>query len=253
MRRLFLAFAALFLSTTFAYAQAPTKLCITTNGDNCIQVDATNPLPVTGGASGVATGGVFNTALPTLSNGASSVLQLGVNGGLLVNLAGARSTGIDAVANAVIIPLAASSSAAAFLATAPYNFNGTTWDRVRGDTNGTYVVASPSAAAAVGITPVVTSVAAGSLVVKATPGNLYSVQIGTAGSAGFLMMFNATSAPADGTVTPVFCKAVAANTTAEFPLIPPAAFSTGITAVFSTTGCFTKTISATAFISGLAK
>lgn len=92
-----------------------------------------------------------------------------------------------------------------------------------------------------------TATVAGSLVLKASAGNLYEVDA-TAAGAGFLMVFNAITAPADGTVTPVECMPLAAG--GEARITPPIgeAFSTGMTAVFSTTGCFTKTISATAFI-----
>lgn len=73
--------------------------------------------------------------------------------------------------------------------------------------------------------------------------------------AGYAMAWDATSAPADGAVSPAGC----------WPVSPPAAggpnpyvsmanspagvlVSTGITVAFSTTGCFVKTASA-AFIS----
>lgn len=106
-----------------------------------------------------------------------------------------------------------------------------------------------------GITPVVSSAAEGSHVLKASSGNLYSLYVTTGATAGFLMTFNATAAPADGAVTPVECVAVAANqtTAASFNSGPPDAYSTGIVAVFSSTGCFTKTVSATAFFKGRVK
>lgn len=111
---------------------------------------------------------------------------------------------------------------------------------------------APTSAATSAITPLSTSVAAGSLVLKASAGNLYGFEVTTGGSAGYVMIFNATSAPADGTVTPVKTFVVAANATVAFAWDTPLRFSTGITVVFSTTGPFTKTISATAFISGQA-
>lgn len=118
-----------------------------------------------------------------------------------------------------------------------------------------YVEILPSAAASAGITPVVTSAVANNLVLKAGAGNLYGFQVTSGASAGYVMVFNATSAPADGAVTPIKCMALAANSTigVDYRSGPPPVFSTGITVVFSTTGCFTKTASATAFISGEAK
>jgi hypothetical protein len=66
------------------------------------------------------------------------------------------------------------------------------------------------------------------------------------------MLFNTTSAPADGGVTPTECVPVPANmaTGVAFSGLPPETYNIGITAVFSTTGCFTKTASATAFFHG---
>lgn len=109
---------------------------------------------------------------------------------------------------------------------------------------------TPSPAAITGLSPVVSGAAEGSKVFKASAGNLYAYQVTTGASAGYVMIFNATSAPADGAVTPTKCVAVAANSTVGVSMNPPEAFSTGITAVFSTTGCFTKTVSATAMFSG---
>ena len=119
------------------------------------------------------------------------------------------------------------------------------------DSNGKLLTTqTPSSASAAGITPVVSASAEGSKVFKASAGNLYAYQVTTGAVAGYVMIFNAVSAPADGAVTPVKCVAVAANSTVGVSMNPPEAFATGITAVFSTTGCFTKTISATATFSG---
>lgn len=107
---------------------------------------------------------------------------------------------------------------------------------------------TPSSSAGVANTPVKTSVAASSLVVKAGAGNLYTASC-TAAIAGYLMVFDATSAPADGTVTPTLVAAVGSGQTVEIDhSVIPDRFATGITLVFSTTGPFTKTASATAFM-----
>lgn len=112
------------------------------------------------------------------------------------------------------------------------------------------VTASPSPSSITGLVPVVSTAAEASKVFKASAGNLYAYQVTTGAAAGYVMIFNATSAPADGAVTPVKCVAVPAGATVGVSVNPPEAFSTGITAVFSTTGCFTKTASATAMFSG---
>lgn len=130
-----------------------------------------------------------------------------------------------------------------------YVFNGTTWDRARGDTTGQYVVEVPSPVAAAGVAALRTTVASSSLVGKASAGNLYSYNAVSGASAGYLLIYNAATAPADGTVSPARCIPLAANTGIEVDLRgQPTYFSTGITFVFSTTGCFTQTASATAFI-----
>lgn len=78
--------------------------------------------------------------------------------------------------------------------------------------------------------------------------NLYGINVVSGASAGYVLVFSGTSVPADGAVTPKLCYTLAANSTLDTR--PQATFlSGGITVVFSTTGCYTKTASATAFIS----
>ncbi len=88
-------------------------------------------------------------------------------------------------------------------------------------------------------------------VLKASAGNLYSISVTVGATSGYLMIFNAISAPTDGAVTPAYCIPVTSNGTNGLNgaswSVNPASFSTGITAVFSSTGCTTKTASATAF------
>lgn len=107
----------------------------------------------------------------------------------------------------------------------------------------------PSALASAGLTQVTNATAASGLVIKNAPGNLYSVYaISTV--AGYLMIFNASSTPVDGTVAPAECIPVAANGTAGVSYNATGEFfSIGIIAAFSSAvTCFTKTTSATAFI-----
>ena len=96
--------------------------------------------------------------------------------------------------------------------------------------------------------------AASNLVIKASAGNLYEITVSVGATAGYLMLFNATSLPSNGAVTPVYCVPVDSNGTNGWfskSFFPPKGFATGITAGFSTTGCFTLTASATAsFFSG---
>jgi hypothetical protein len=107
---------------------------------------------------------------------------------------------------------------------------------------------SPSATAAAGTTNARTTVAASSLIAKASAGNLYQYNVTSGASAGYVLIYNSATVPADGTVTPVRCIPLAANTGIEVPL-RGSYHSAGIVLAFSTTGCFTQTLSATAFIS----
>ncbi len=105
-----------------------------------------------------------------------------------------------------------------------------------------------------GIVPVVSAAAEASLPIKAAPGNLYSLYVTTGATAGYVMTFNATVPPADGTVTPIECVMAPANSTVSISFDgPPDIYSIGIVAVFSTTGCFLKTASPTAFFKARAQ
>lgn len=105
------------------------------------------------------------------------------------------------------------------------------------------------------ITPVVSASAEATHVLKASPGSLYSVTAtNQTATAGFLMVLNATSAPADGAVTPLACVQLPASGTATigYGIGPAEAYSTGIVAVVSSgANCFTKTTGTiTAFFNG---
>lgn len=110
---------------------------------------------------------------------------------------------------------------------------------------------SPTSTSTYGIVPVVSTAAESNHVISAAAANLYGFSVTTGAVAGLVMIFNATSAPGDGAVTPIKCYSVGANQTVSAAFQPfPARFSTGITIVFSSgTDCFTKAASATAFIS----
>ena len=111
------------------------------------------------------------------------------------------------------------------------------------------VFMAPTASSSFAITPGSSSALEASHVLKASAGNLYSLYVATTTASGWLLTFNATSAPADGAVTPVEAIQIPAASAAaiSFDGSPPDYYSTGIVAVFSTTGPFTKTASATAF------
>lgn len=270
MRRfalLFVALAGLCSSPAFAQATYPTPAGSRVNGVVNLVCDSAGancaPAGTAGAgadkvqgdtASGVADAGNpvkigarFNTTAPTVANGQRVDLQASNRGELLAKISDGDARSSLALMNADgVSPLSYYA-----LATLGYNyvFDGTNWNRSRGDTNGAYVVEAPSAAASTGTTPAATAAVANNLVAKASAGNLYGYNVVSGASAGYVMIFNATAAPADGAVTPLRCIPLAANTGVDVNMRgPPIYFSTGITLVFSTTGCFNKTASATAFI-----
>lgn len=129
--------------------------------------------------------------------------------------------------------------------------------RVELPTDGTgqvNAIVIPSSASTAGIAPTSTAALAANLVAKNSSGNLYGFEV-TADStlsaaAWWLMVYNATSAPADGAVTPAKCYGFPAGTTSfTAGFTQPAYFSTGIVLGVSTNGCFTKAASTHAFIS----
>jgi len=106
----------------------------------------------------------------------------------------------------------------------------------------------PTTATGAGLAPTATETAQSSVVLKAGPGNFYGANC-TSTVAGYLMLFDAVSVPADGTVTPKKVWSMSANSSIEVGYFVPLRMNVGITLAFSATGPFTKT-AATAFMSG---
>lgn len=115
------------------------------------------------------------------------------------------------------------------------------------------VTPSPSAAAGVGIANVVSTALETGHVIKAGAGNLYGFTVTTTSVAGYALVFNATAVPAAGAVTPIDAFYVGAFGSVSRTYDPPLVCSTGISIAFSSAVTpFTKTDSATAFISAQA-
>lgn len=206
--------------------------------------EAIGTFPVSGGATGgtnagqvqgnvadgaadvgnsVKVGGEYLATPPTLANGTRGAMMLDTRGNQYVALRAAN--GVAALGSVTIGGV-------------PYLGSATVLD----STAGTGTPPSASTAVETG------------RVVKASAGNLFGLNVVTGATAGYVLIFNTTTIPADGAVTPVKCYAIATNTSLDLNLrAAPLYLSSGITVVFSTTGCFTKTASATAFISGDAK
>lgn len=108
------------------------------------------------------------------------------------------------------------------------------------------------------LVPVPTAALAANSVIKATPGSLWSFQVSAdstlSAAAWWIMIFDASAAPADGVVTPTKCYAIASGSPHfEQTFFIPPNFLSGIVISVGTTGCFTKTASVHAFISGDAR
>lgn len=101
------------------------------------------------------------------------------------------------------------------------------------------------------VTPQATASAVTSVVVPNGVLGLHGAAITTGAAAGYFMLLNAAADPGNGPVTPVKCVQVAAASTTGISADPNTMwdFPKGIVLVFSTTGCFTETQSATAFFS----
>lgn len=112
-------------------------------------------------------------------------------------------------------------------------------------------LALPSAALAEGTSTYRTTPAVGTSLV--VPGGYFSGANVTSGAtAGYVLVIDARTVPAAGAVTPVVCMPLAANTGIDLNYRggPIRMTSGGSVIVFSTTGCFSYTVSATAFITG---
>lgn len=107
-----------------------------------------------------------------------------------------------------------------------------------------------------GIAPVVSSALESNHVIKAGSGTLISAYVTTGAVAGYLLVSDSTTAPSAGgaAIAPIACVYAPANATTSIGGQggPAIIASTGITLVFSTSGCLTNTASNTVFLSGQA-
>lgn len=211
----------------------------------------------------VKIGAKYNATLPSPADGQRVDIQVDAKGGLFSVIKGAGSTNANAAAVNSIAGDANNPQQSLFVNNIPLLWNTGNYDRQRAINGavaagtGTAAVAiAPTSSAAGGITPVVSAAAENNHVLKATAGNVYSASAtNLTATAGFLVLLNATTSPADGAITPLACAPLPANGVATVNYAggsPPAVFATGIVAVVtSANACFTKTTGViTAFISG---
>jgi hypothetical protein len=233
-----------------ASAGTPVNAIVTGNVASAA-VDSGNPVKV---------GGKVDTSFPTISTGQRTDWIFGTRGSGFVSIMDAAS----AVGASVQGPADGQSNniGGLWVNGRGLIFNGGSWDRQVSINSlgfapltGFGIAATqnvPTASQGASIPPSNNTAVASNLVVKASAGNLYHVACVAGASAGFLMVFDATSAPADGAVTPKIVRPIAANGSVDIPFDTPYRFNTGITLVFSTTGPFTKTASATAYFEAIA-
>jgi hypothetical protein len=187
--------------------------------------DAGNPVKV---------GCKMNTTKPTFTDGQRADMQCDTRGNLWVSITGGVITGADGQSNASLASLSSSGGATMLGLPVMGNvFNGSTWDRQRGDTTGTYGVAKPVTSGGFSIARFI---AATNGVVKASAGQLYACTLTNSNAAiRYLQIYNKTTAGTLSTDTPV----------ATIPLPPNAsvfwgadaigaAFATGISWQFTT-------------------
>lgn len=219
------------------------------------------------GAKPVKVGGVYNSTAPVLTTGQRGDSQLGADGSVIIAGRGTSAVATGFNGSTVLMSTAAGNSRP--LGVTQYQYNGSTmdWDRTIQGADGTGVgvtatAASPNSntnAAISSTTPAGNGVAlnASSLIACSAACNGYTVEVVSLSSAGFVMVFNATTAPADGAVTPDTCRPLAATTGIKLDLGEaeiPERFATGLTVVFSTgANCRTKTAASADLIKVLAK
>ncbi len=120
--------------------------------------------------------------------------------------------------------------------------------------NGNGAVIAPSTEALAALTPIVSAALESNHVIKAGAGNFYAGYVTTGATGGWLLLANSTTAPTAGgaAIAPIACVVAPANASTSIGNLIPIRASTGITLVFSTSGCLTNTASATAYFSGMA-
>lgn len=219
--------------------------------DAALGATVTNPVPV---------GGKYNLTLPNYADGDRAQAQFGARGALNVQIRGADNTQFLPLTGAAFGNSAGLTGAIVYDLLWRTGGGGNVMDNkisIEDSTDaptgrGVQAVASaPTNQAGQAVAPSATSVAASSLVLKSGAGNLFGLNVVSGASAGVVYVFDATSLPANGTVTPKKAYIVAANSERTVIFDPPIRCSTGITIGFGTgTNPFSLAASATAFISG---
>ena len=207
----------------------PVTACFVDSTGQPVPVTAIKPLPVlaTIGTVTASMEATATAAAPSYSEGTANPLSQTLAGNLRTVAIGA---GVAGTANAGVMTVQGIASATPVL-----------------------VATGPVSTAALGIVPVVSTALETGHVIKGSAGNLYSLTVTSTSAAGIVQVFNSTTVPAAGAVTPIDFFQLPAASTLVIGYDPPLQCGTGISVAFSTaTTPFTKTDSATAAFSGKA-
>lgn len=202
------------------------------------------------GASGAAKvgnpvliGGVNNTTQPTLADGQTGDVQLDMRSNVRVALM-ANNTNTAITFRNDSADSVGSSGTANNLGVSSRNtvYNGTNWDRMRGDTSGIYSVPVPVASSTNALSNSTSTALEASRVVKTSAGRVYGLTgYNSKASAQFIQLFDSATVPANAAVpVVVFTVPASSNFSLDFNNLGRY-FSTGI-AISNSSTAATKTI-----------
>lgn len=178
----------------------------------------------------VKIGGKYNATAPTLSDGQRGDLQLDSRGTAKVILANGTNTQNWKADNADAVAVSATLDKPA---TVNRNtvYNGSTWDRMRGDTTGTYVKDQRT------LTPYFDADGDNSAqTMKGSAGNLYTLEISNPNDIDcYIQFFDESGSITVGTTTPKQSFLVPANGAMDKSFVVPIAFANSIKYACTTT------------------
>lgn len=202
---------------------AQTTLSSTDGDYSAIATDGPGNVRSVGNVSAAATdagapvkvGAVYNSTLPTYTTGQRGDAQITARGALNVQV-GIGTDAATAIAGAVTnADAVATSSVGNQVLVVSRNtvYNGTTFDRMRGDTNGVFSVVKPVTSGGLTMSKLVSAATTNATSLKASAGQIYGIQVyNTNAAARYLKLYNKASAPTVGTDVPVKVITIPGNT-----------------------------------------